>query len=412
MVAKKKIVQGCVRVCRLWMLGLILTIFCSAGLYAQKDDEIVKALVNAGFENVSRVISDTEEIITFENSVWKADGEGIREAINVIEKYPFIAGKTRRVIVLQLGLPQISLVLPPSAPVAVPGTTNSGWLSTYGLGDVWKAVKNTPRINRSRWKVDLVFYPQFAFRNQKYRRIYDVLLNLSPALEIAPMRGMKITGQVIIPVFNQYGAKYEQIRPGFFTLEQHFRVLNNFVDLTAGIFNQDRWGLDLRLSRPVMTEGWLSNFAVEGRIGLTGSSYFYHWNWHYGPAKLITWNVGGSYFNPMFNVLCEVKAIKFLAGDYGVRADMTRHFKRASVGFYIMKNNRGNVDGGFHFAIALPPMRQKRGKYFRVMPARYFDLEYKAAGLFFNGKSYETRPGENKAINNFNPKYIKSQLKN
>ena len=108
MVAKKKIVQGCVRVCRLWMLGLILTIFCSAGLYAQKDDEIVKALVNAGFENVSRVVSDTEEIITFENSVWKADGEGIREAINVIEKYPFIAGKTRRVIVLQLGLPQIS----------------------------------------------------------------------------------------------------------------------------------------------------------------------------------------------------------------------------------------------------------------------------------------------------------------
>ena len=107
-----------------------------------------------------------------------------------------------------------------------------------------------------------------------------------------------------------------------------------------------------------------------------------------------------------------MKAIKFLAGDYGVRADMTRHFKRASVGFYIMKNNRGNIDGGFHFAIALPPMGQKRRKGFRVMPARYFDLEYKAAGLFFNGKSYETRPGENKAIDNFNPKYIESQLKN
>lgn len=412
MIAKKEIVQECVRVCRLWMIGLLLSIFCSTGLYAQKDDEIVKALVDAGFENVSRVISDTEDIITFENSVWKADGEGVSEAIDIIGKYPIIAGKTRQVIVLQLGLPQISLVLPASPPVVVPGATNSGWLPMYGLGEAWKTVKNSPQINRSRWKVDLVFYPQFAFRNQKYRRIYDVLLNLSPALEISPIRGMKITGQVIIPVFNQYGAKYEQIRPGFFTLEQHFRVLNNFVDLTAGIFNQDRWGLDLRLSRPVMTEGWLSNFALEGRIGLTGSSYFYHWNWHYGPVKLITWNVGGSYFNSMFNVLCEVKAIKFLAGDYGVRADMTRHFKRASVGFYIMKNNRGNVDGGFHFAIALPPMRQKRGKYFRVMPARYFDLEYKAAGLFFNGKSYETRPGENKAINNFNPRYIKSQLKN
>ncbi len=192
MVAKKKIVQGCVRVCRLWMLGLILTIFCSAGLYAQKDDEIVKALVNAGFENVSRVVSDTEEIITFENSVWKADGEGIREAINVIEKYPFIAGKTRRVIVLQLGLPQISLVLPPSAllPFRVPQTR---LVVNVWVGRRVESGKKHSRINRSRWKVDLVFYPQFAFRNQKYRRIYDVLLNLSPALEIAPMRGMKIT---------------------------------------------------------------------------------------------------------------------------------------------------------------------------------------------------------------------------
>lgn len=409
MVAKNEIVQRSVRGCRGWIIGLVLTIFCSTGANAQQEDDVVKALIDAGFENVSRVISGSEEIITFENSVWKADGEGIDKAIDLIGKCPSLPGKTRRVVVLQQGIPQISLLLSASAPV---GSVKPDWLSTYGLGDTWKAVKNASRKNRSNWKVDLVFYPQFAFRNQKYRRIYDILLNISPALEISPVRGMKITGQVIIPVFNQYGARYEQTRLGFFTLEQHFRVLNNFVDLTAGIFNQDRWGFDLHLFRPVMTEGWLSNFALEGRIGLTGSSYFYHWNWHYGAAKLVTWNVGGSYFNAMFNVLCEVKAVKFLAGDYGVRADMTRHFKRASVGFYIMKNNRGNVDGGFHFAIALPPMGQKRRKGIRVMPARYFDLEYKAAGLFFNGKSYETKPGENKAINNFNPKYIKSQLNN
>ena len=412
MVVKKEMVLGCVHDYRLCVIGLILTIFCSTELYAQKEDGIVKTLVNAGFENVSRVVSGSEEIITFENTVWKADGEGISKAIDLIGKYPLLLGKTRRVVVLQLGIPQMSLVSSASAAITTTGTVNSNWLPMYELGDAWKSVKRVPRENRSRWKVDLVFYPQFAFRNQKFHKVYDILLNLSPALEIALIRGMKLTGQVIIPVINQYGAKYEQTRLGIFTLEQHFRVLNSLVDLTAGIFNQDRWGFDLHLFRPVMTEGWLSNFALEGRIGLTGSSYFYHWNWHYGAAKLITWNVGGSYFNPMFNVLCEVKAIKFLAGDYGVRADMTRHFKRASVGFYIMKNNRGNIDGGFHFAIALPPMGQKRRKGFRVMPARYFDLEYKAAGLFFNGKSYETRPGENKAIDNFNPKYIETQLKN
>lgn len=410
MVAEKNIVGSCVRFYRSWIIGFMLLLFCPEVVRAQ-NDEVVKALVDAGFENVSRVVTMTEEIITFENSVYKVDGEGIREALEIIGSFPAIEGKARQVIVLQLGVPQVSLVLPVLFSGIRSETVSSGWLPTYRVEDSWKTVKKISQHNSSRGKVDLVFYPSFAFRNQKYHKVYDVLLNLSPALEISLVRGMKITGQVIIPVINQYGAKYEQIRPGFFTLEQHFRLLNNFVGLTAGIFNQDRWGLDLHLFRPVTIEGRLSNFSLEGRIGLTGSSYFYHWNWHYGPMKLITWNVGGSYFNAMFNVLCEVKAIKFLAGDYGLRADMTRHFKRASVGFYIVKNNRGNVDGGFHVAIALPPMRQKRGKYFRVMPARYFDLEYKAAGLFYNGKSYETSPGENKAINNFNPKFIKSQLK-
>ena len=86
-----------------------------------------------------------------------------------------------------------------------------------------------------------------------------------------------------------------------------------------------------------------------------------------------------------------------LAGDIGVRADMTRHFRRTSIGFYIMKNDYDNLDGGFHFSILIPPMKYKR-KRVRVTPAKYFNMEYKAAGLFYNGKSYKTNPGQNKDV--------------
>ena len=110
-------------------------------------------------------------------------------------------------------------------------------------------------------------------------------------------------------------------------------------------------------------------------------------------------------------MLCEVRVEKFLAGDIGVRADMTRHFRCASIGFYVMKNDYDNLDGGFHFSILIPPMKYKR-KRVRVTPAKYFNMEYKAAGLFFNGKSYKTNPGQNKAEENFNPYYIKSQIQN
>lgn len=383
--------------------GVCFMLFCTMDfLYAQREGNVVEALVQEGFENVSREVRASEEIITFENTLWRANGEGIAEAMKIIELYPLLPGKARRVVVLRNKVPQVSLRLEA-------GETTRDWVVSYSLGESWVRVRDVAYVNNSRWKADVVFYPQFSLRNQKYHKIYDVLFNIAPALEITPVRGMKITGQVIIPVFNEYGDLYKEVRPGFLTVQQSFRVENVFVQASVGNFNQNRWGMDVSFFRP-FTKGWLQYFALQGQMGLTGSSYFYDWNWHYGPTKLFTWNVGGSYYNPRYNVQCDVKVEKFLAGDIGVRADMTRHFKRASIGFYVMKNDRDNLDGGFHFSILIPPMKYKRNRFVRVAPAKYFNLEYKAAGLFFNGKSYKTVPGQSKAEDNFNPNFIKSQL--
>lgn len=385
--------------------GVCFILFCTMDfLYSQEKNDVVSALVNAGYENVSREVGDMEEIIMLENSLWRANGEGIREAIKIIELFPLTPGMERRVVVLRNKVPQLSLLLHP-------GESTSGitdWKVSYELGDSWKKISEKEFANNSRWKADLVFYPQVSLRNQKFHKIYDVLINVAPALEISPFRGTKITGQIIIPIFNEFGGLYDDVRPGYITVQQNFRVENVFLQATVGNFNQNRWGMDLSFFRP-FTKGWLQHFAVKGGVGLTGSSYFVNWNWHYGPTKLCTWNVGGSYYNPQYNVLCEVRVERFLAGDIGVRADMTRHFRRTSIGFYIMKNDYDNLDGGFHFSILIPPMKYKR-KRVRVTPAKYFNMEYKAAGLFYNGKSYKTNPGQNKAEENFNPYYIKSQL--
>ena len=385
--------------------GVCFILFCTMDfLYAQEKGDVVSALAKAGYENVSREIGDTEETIMLENSLWRANGEGVREAIKIIESFPLLPGMGRRVVGLRNKVPQLSLLLHPGESAS--GITD--WKVSYELGDSWKKTSEKEFANNSRWKTDLVFYPQVSLRNQKFHKIYDVLINVAPALEISPFRGTKITGQIIIPIFNEFGGLYDDVRPGYITVQQNFRVENVFLQATVGNFNQNRWGMDLSFFRP-FTKGWLQHFAVKGGVGLTGSSYFVDWNWHYGPTKLCTWNVGGSYYNPQYNVLCEVKVEKFLAGDIGVRADMTRHFRRTSIGFYIMKNDYDNLDGGFHFSILIPPMKYKR-KRVRVTPAKYFNMEYKAAGLFYNGKSYKTNPGQNKAEENFNPYYIKSQL--
>lgn len=385
--------------------GVFFILFCTIDfLYAQDGNDLVKALTGAGYENVSRSVGETEEIILLENSLWRGNGDGVREIVKLVDKFPMIPGKSRRVIILRNKVPQVSLLLPA-------GESGSDWIVSYELGMSWEPVPEKKFMNNSRWKADIVLYPQLSLRNQKFHKIYDVLFNIAPTLEIAPFRGMKVVGQIVIPVFNEYGPLYEEVRPGYLVVQQTFRVENLFVQASVGNFNQNRWGMDLTLFRP-FTRGWLQYFALRGEVGLTGSSYFYDWEWHYGPTKLFTWNVGGSYYNPQYNVQCDLRVEKFLAGDIGVRADMTRHFKRTSIGFYVMKNDRDNVDGGFHFSILIPPMKLKRGRHIRVAPAKYFNLEYKAAGLFYNGRSYKTLPGQNRAEDNFNPNYIKSQLPN
>ena len=42
---------------------------------------------------------------------------------------------------------------------------------------------------------------------------------------------------------------------------------------------------------------------------------------------------------------------------------MIRHFRYASIGFYAVKAEHANSNGGFKFIVALPPYKYKRHKY-------------------------------------------------
>ena len=58
---------------------------------------------------------------------------------------------------------------------------------------------------------------------------------------------MKLTGQVIFPIYNDYGQRYKQIRPGFVTLSQTVRLpQRTFLTASVGFFNKFRWGGDLK----------------------------------------------------------------------------------------------------------------------------------------------------------------------
>ncbi len=99
-----------------------------------------------------------------------------------------------------------------------------------------------------------------------------MLFNLSPAIEVSFWKGMKLTAQVVIPVYNDgYGTRAGKVHPGFLTLQQTVRLpYNIWGTLAVGTFNAGRYGVDLKLFHPFKDE----RFSVEGRIGTTGTYYW------------------------------------------------------------------------------------------------------------------------------------------
>ena len=136
-----------------------------------------------------------------------------------------------RLIVLDNNVPVISLF-------CVPGdlegrdVARDDWNVSYDLGESWELVKGNRRENSSLYKVDLLFYPEFAFKNSRLSVPYSVKLNINPTVQVSLWKGGKVTAQLVVPVVNDYGYKYDDVRPGFLTLSQSVRLpYNVFINL-------------------------------------------------------------------------------------------------------------------------------------------------------------------------------------
>ena len=137
-------------------------------------------------------------------------------------------------------------------------------------------------------------YPELSLKNLVITQVYQVLFNLSPAIEVSFWKGMKLTAQMVFPVYNDgYGSRAGRIHPGFLTLRQTVRMpYNIWGTLTVGMFNGGRYGGDIHLFHPFKNE----RFSVEGRISLTSPYYWDRFELVYNTKKRITWNIGGSYY--------------------------------------------------------------------------------------------------------------------
>ena len=393
--------------------------FCLCCLWIQKGlaqtgEHTVDALVEMGFENVGWTEDAEERVYVLQNTAYRLHGIGIGKAVDVIQEMGLPEKKTCRIIVLDNNVPQISLCYHPIIGDSVPEAERRDWNVSYELGDSWKKVRGVKKKNSSLFKVDIVVYPELSLQNLVITQIYTVLFNLDPTIEVSLWKGAKLNAQVIIPIYNEYGSAYGQVRQGYVGLTQQVRLpWNTFLTAAVGSFTNNRWGGDLSAIHYFKDE----RFSVEGRIGYTGASRFRNWRWKVSPLKRLTWTLGGGFYWPKYNTQFKAKVEQYLLGEKGVRFEMTRNFRYTSIGFYAMKvqyaGNKG-YNGGFRFQINLPPYRYKRRGYIpRVLPSRSFGMAYNAGNERYYGKSYTPVLGNTIAQeNSLNPYFIKSELLN
>ena len=167
------------------------------------------------------------------------------------------------------------------------------WNVSYELGDTWKNARKIKLKNSSLFKIDVLVYPQLAFKNLVITQIYQVLFDLSPAIEVSLWKGMKLTAQLKIPVYNDgYGRFEDKVHPGHITISQRFRLpYNVFGKVTVGCFSADQYGVDAEFYRPFKDE----RFSLMARIGYTGMGDWSGFRYVYDPSTaLVTWSLGGS----------------------------------------------------------------------------------------------------------------------
>ena len=391
------------------ILCIILCIYPSK--IKSQTDSLSNALTNADFENVRVLHIKNELFVSLEDNLFRWNVQGISSVLDIISKSVSKEGNLH-LYLLKKGIPQISL----QVSLKKWHQHKNNLLKSidifeelqisYKLDKEWKTIKKVPKRNKDIFKADVVVYPQFATRSTNLNKIYEVQLNLAPALELSCWKGMKFTGQIILPIVNQLNYEGDFVRLGFVTISQNFRLPQQwFGRASIGNFNANRYGADMAFYHPFSNSG----LGIGMNAGLTGSSYFYEGQWIRGNVNTFTYFLKANYYYPKFNLRFDFSYGKYLSGDNGVRFDCTRYFGETAIGFYAMYSG-GDSNGGFHFAIPFPPRKRNRKKAIRIVSPKYFDWEYNAGTEFYYGRYYETQPNENRVEHYFNPKYLINNL--
>ncbi len=378
--------------------------------------DIRELLVKTGFEDVAVMYDEDALYINYSDNIYRGPVRGAFEVFRLLLN-DLKTDKGIHLLLREDRIPQVVLVLQKKQVVAYRdqklsmAELMSSVRISYETDEYELIFKGVKRENRSAGKIDLVLYPQITLNNSWLDKLYGVIINIAPAMEVGLWKGASFTGQVIFPIWNNMTGEMDYIRPGMLLFRQEYRFPKNiFMTFNIGNFNASRMGADLSFRYIPDNDRW--EVGLNG--GLTGSSTFYSGKWELSEWRRFSGAINFRYNEPLYNLQFDLTGQRYIYGDYGIRLDCTRHFGEVSVGLYGMLSD-GEPNGGFHLAVPFPGKKRMKRRAVRVSLPEYFDWEYEAqsGNEYFKrhlGRSYETRPDENHSQRYYNPSYMKEIL--
>lgn len=220
-------------------------------------------------------------------------------------------------------------------------------------------------------------------------RVYDFLVNLTPGVRWNIGHRWQAAVQLYVPVINQYGDYYKRVRPRVASLSKQLAIGSRWkMKVSGGIFTAESYGLDVK--NMFVINSWL---AATAQIGLTGYLSMAH-GWKASTMDKITFMAGPEFYLARWNTQFSLRGGRYLFNDYGVEAEVFRHFRHVSVGAFVSYNNIGKEDAGFKVIVMLPPYHRKHRKVnFRL--ADDFRFKYSVEATNDGMKRYATDPEEN-----------------
>ena len=380
---------------------MLIPLFMNLSVSAPADST-ASVLMDAGFFNVRSAETNEYRVYTIEADRYKLPAEGIGAAREIVTA-DSLDMRPVKLIATYYDVPELTMTYDP---------VSGKWSSTKRLDSSWKLVRKQKKQNSSFGKVNILVYPQVSLSNLITTQVYQSLWQLSPAIEFSLWPGMKFSYQLKFPIYNDtYDLSESKIYPGMITLSQRFRDpwnLNLFGKLTGGFFSNNRYGLALELAYYFPNE----RFSVDTQLGLIANYYWNGFTLRYTDSFYFRWNVAANYYWPMQSTQFILRAQQFLAGDYGLKYEMIRHFNRCAIGLYAEKSIGAYLNVGFRFQIALPPFRQKRrGWWPKISTSAQMGMAYNANNEQTYYKEFRTEASDNIMTKNyFNPYFVDYKL--